>query len=369
MKRILHLIDSWGPGGAETIFVELAAGLDRNRWDGVAVVPKAAWISKALADRGIEPIILPSDGRFNIRYLRQLVRAIRRHRAQVVHTHLFGAALYGSLAGFLTGVPVICTLHGSPDLDWSARWMGLRYRLIRLGARRMVCVSDHLLRDFRSRAPFPENRTVVIHNGVDLTHFRPGAGQEARDHLGIAPDEFVVGTVGNFRPAKAMDDFVRAAGELLRQDPRFRFMIVGQKEDTIFPAVEALARSLGLEGRLECLGFRSDVPVLLRAFDVFVCSSRSEGFSLATIQAMASGVPVVATRSGGPQEIIREGIDGILVDVDAPTQIAEAVLALSRDPQRRGQLREQGRTRVREEFSLPAMIAKYEALYEEVIDR
>lgn len=368
VRNVFHMIDSWGPGGAETVFLQLVTGLERTRWGRVTAVPRHGWMSQALEARGVTPLVLPSAGSFNLPYLTTLVRAIRDSRAALVHAHLPGAALYGSLAGAIAGVPVICTFHGRQDLDHVDRGAFLRYRLMRLGARRVVCVSHALESEFLERSRFPAGRSTVVHNGIDLKAFSPGSAPEIRREIGCEKGDVVVGTVGNLRPAKALDVFVRAAALLLEEDGRFRFVIAGDKDPRIHAELQALAREYGLSDRLHFLGFRSDVDRVTRSFDVYVCSSDSEGFSLTTVQAMASGVPVVATRSGGPEEIIRDGVDGLLVDVRAPHQIADAVQFLVRKPSAADEMRRQALIRVHEKFSLDAMVRGYERLYEEVLD-
>jgi len=366
-RRILHLIDSWGPGGAETVFTELVGRLSPERWTSLAVVPREGWVAKTLRKNGIQPILIPVRGSFNVRYLRGLIGAIREFDIDLVHAHLFGASTYGGLAGRMCGVPVVSTLHGEPDLpsdDWKRR---LRYALIRRGSRRMVLVSASLRKRFHATGSYPRERSTVIHNGIDLDIFGPGDGTGFRQELGVGKDHLLIGAVGNFRSAKAFDVFVEAAGRLAPKDVRFRFVIVGQHDRTILPALKRRQAELGLGDRIMFPGFCSEIPDVFRALDVFVCSSWSEGFSLATVQAMASGVPVVATRSGGPEEIILHGRDGVLVAPGSPDEIADAVMRLVTEPAWSSQLVEGAKERATEAFSIDRMIADYESLYEEVL--
>lgn len=347
--------------------MDLLTGLDPERWEGSAVIPAQGWVFDALEARGVKPIVLPSDGRWNVRYLWRIVRTIRELEVDIVQTHLFGAGLYGGLAGALCGVPVVCTFHGEPDLVAGERGARLRYRFLRLGARKVVCVSDSLARSFRRRSGFPPERTAVVHNGIDVGVFRPGRDYELRRDLEVRDDEILVGTVGNFRPAKALDVFVRAAGLLAKMDGRLRFVIVGQRAEPILSQLLRLRSDLGLDGRLELLGFRDDVDRVLRGLDLYVCSSDTEGFSLTTVQAMATGIPVVATRSGGPEDIIRHGTDGVLVDIRSPAQIAEAVRTFVGDPAATRAMVLRARERIEERFSVQAMVDGYEALYHELL--
>jgi len=127
VKNILHVIETCGPGGAETVFLELAKGLDRRRWHSIVAVPGRGWVYDNLVANGFEPILTPLHGAFDLRYLAGLCQAVRKHQIDLIQTHLFSAAVYGGLAGRLCGVPVISTLHGRPDLFGSAIYRAAKF--------------------------------------------------------------------------------------------------------------------------------------------------------------------------------------------------------------------------------------------------
>jgi glycosyltransferase involved in cell wall biosynthesis len=364
--RVLHLIDSGGPGGAETIFVHLASRLEPERWESHVSVPREGWVSQALEEQGLEPIVIPSRGRVNLRYLSRLVRLIKRRRIGLIHTHLFGAAVYGGVAARLCRIPVVSTLHGEPDLPAERREARLRYPVLRFGRGHVVLVSKSLERSFHARERFPQARTTVIHNGIDGAVFHPGSAAGVRESLGLTDEQVLVGAVGNFRPAKGLEVFVEAAGALAERDARYRFVIAGERDAAIFPRVQDRVRELGLEDRLHVLGFRSDIGDVFRALDVYVSSSHREGFSLTTVQALASGVSVVATRSGGPEEILEHNDSGLLVPVGNPKAIADAVHRVVTDPALASRLSKAGLARARD-FSLERMLGRYEELYSRLL--
>ena len=350
------------------MFADLAAGLDQRRWEGHAVIPSSGWVGETLKARGIEPIVIPAKGSYSISYLRRIMELVRDLRIELIHSHLFGPALYGSLAGRLCGVPVISTLHGEPDLPGPGQQPTLRYRVLRSGVDSVVLVSRALQDAFHACGSFPRERSTVIHNGIDLDVFRPAEDRWGGDGKGASDDGIIVGAVGNLRPAKGFDLFVQAAGSLASRDARLRFVIAGTPDQMVCRQLQSLRDELGLRDRLSFLGFRADIAEVFRSLDVFVCSSRSEGFSLTTVQALACGVPAVATRCGGPEEIITDGVDGLLVDSEDPEKIASAVQRLIEEPQLRRSLKTAGRHRAAEAFSVDAMIAAYEALYDEVLN-
>lgn len=366
-RRVLHLIESWGPGGAETVFAQLASRTDSDRWDSFASVPESGWVSQALESAGVKPFLIPAKGRLNVRYLRKLVRLIRRLQIDLIHAHLFGATLYGGMAGRVCGIPVVGTLHGEPDLPESSLLTQVKYAVLRRTISKMVLVSKALSGSFHARGSFPTERSQVIYNGIEIERFAHAAASVDSEIFRTHPDDILVGAVGNFRPAKALDVFVRAAAILLREDSRYRFLVAGEKDEMIFPVVRALADQLGLRDRIVFLGFHPRVEEVFAALDVYVSSSTREGFSLTTVQAMAAGVPVVATRSGGPEEIVEDEETGLLVDVGSPEQIATAVERLTRDGPFAEKVTSAARSAAGERFSLTRMTDEYEALYTELL--
>lgn len=366
--RILHLIDTGGPGGAETVFHNLVTGLDPHRWRSIPVVPERDWLDRSLRQYGLEPILLTTQGSFDWRYLAKLSAVIRAHRVELVHTHLLTSSVYGSLIGRALGVPVVCTFHGQADIEQRA------HRRAKLGvlnhcATRVIFVSEALRRHFLIRTQLDPARTEVIYNGVDMNYFSPGGDRSVRQEFGIAEDQILVGSIGNVRPSKDYPNLLRTAAELRTTSSAFRFLVVGATNHPEFDEVLRLQRELGLENTVLFTGFREDVPRVLRSFDAFLLSSLQEGFSLATVQAMAAGIPVVATRCGGPEEIVEDGISGMLVPPRRPEALAQALRNLFSDSEIGRTFAERGRASAAVNFSRSTMIARYEALYTRCIAR
>jgi glycosyltransferase involved in cell wall biosynthesis len=366
-KTVLHLIDTGGPGGAETIYLNLVAGLDRSRWRSVAVVPTRDWLHGALARRGIEPHVLGSSGAFDARYLLALLGVIRRERVDLVQAHLLASGVYGSLAAAVAGIPLVCTFHGIVDVDPSERLRRVKLGILSRRRNRVVFVSDSLRRAFHARGDATRARAHVVFNGIDAAaHVRP-QDEAVRRELGVASDDVLVGAVGNIRPSKAYPVLLEAAALLRRNSPRaYRFVIVGDTRSPLHAELLEQRRALGLEETVQFTGFREDMHRLMSAFDVYALSSSAEGFSLSTVQALAAGVPVVATRCGGPEEILADGESGILVPTGNPAALASAIESIAADADRRRQLVEAGRRLVARRFTLEAMVRGYEAIYEEV---
>lgn len=367
MKTLLHLIDTRGPGGAETVFLNLLHAFDGGAYRSVPLVSADSWIESTLRARGKACETSDSRGSFNLGYLRAIVGAVRRHRVDLIQAHLLGPNVYASLAGILTGVPVVSIFHGTVDLAEDERFKDAKTWIVNRGSRSIVAVSHHLKRELERLTRLDASRMRVIHNGVDVGTFGRGDPRPLRAELGLPADAVVVGSVGNIRAAKGYDVLLRAAALLNPSNRGIHFVVAGHPRKGLYESLLALRADLGVESAVHFLGFRDDAASVLAASDVFLLPSTSEGFSISTIEAMASGVPVIATRSGGPEEIIDDGVDGVLVPTGDPEAIASAVRELAADPDRRRRLALAGRQTVERRFSLAAMVEAYRGVYEAVL--
>lgn len=365
MINVMHVIDTGGPGGAETVFLHTASRLDPARFRSSAIVNSRGWLSERLGERALEPHILSAKGSFNTRYLRNLIGITRGTRADVIVAHLYGSAIYASIAGAVTRTPVISILHGQTDVSGAGRLPGLKSAIVRRGSRKIVFVSERLRDALAPQLRLPGSRCVVIPNGVDTSMFHPTGERPLRAELGLADDTVLIGAVGNVRPAKAYDILLNAASILLRGSGRHHFAIAGECSGKLGREIIELSRKLGIERHVSFLGLRSDVARILNSLDVFVISSSTEGFSIACIEAMACGVPVVATRSGGPEQILAEDA-GVLVPTGDPAELARGIEQIATSKEVATALTARALKRVHDEYSLAKMISRYEDLLIEV---
>jgi glycosyltransferase involved in cell wall biosynthesis len=207
------------------------------------------------------------------------------------------------------------------------------------------------------------SRVAVVHNGVRVPALDEGIETRARwrRELGVGESDVLIGTVAVFRPVKDLHTMLEAMALIVRETSRARLVLMGA--GPLKNELEATAERLGLTSVVHFPGFRRDATQLLPALDTFVLSSVSEGISLALLEAMAAGVPVVATRVGGNLEILNNPECGLLVPPRSPRNLADAILSLMNDATRRRELSAGGRRRVEEAFSLGRMIRAYESLY------
>ena len=365
MKTILHSIDTTGPGGAETVFTTLASGLPQSRFRSLAVIRGTGWVYDELHRLGIQPQILESRGSFNWRYLSALVALIRREQVDLVQSHLLGSNVYCSLAGALTGVPVVATFHGNVDIGAAERFKGLKFRIINRGASCTVAVSEALRTDIIHSTPLRASASRVIHNGIDCAAFQRPRRDELRQRFGWAASDLVIGCLGNIRPAKGYDILLAAAVQMRERVPGVRIVIAGQPgRGDLYDRLQQMRTELGLQETVQFIGFIDDPAGFLANLDLFMLSSVTEGFSIATIQAMAAGLPVLVTQSGGPQEIVTHGVNGWMVPPGDPDSLAAAVARLAADPALRTSLAEAGKEHVNATFDIGVMLNAYCDIYD-----
>jgi glycosyltransferase involved in cell wall biosynthesis len=367
VKRVLHLIDTEGPGGAETVFLDLIKGLDPQEWKSFPVVGAEGWLQRELLSSGFEPIVLRSLGSFNVHYAIAISRLVRRLGIDLIHAHLFSPAIYGGFVGALHRVPVIATFHGEVDVTEGDPYIDTKVRALDASVSRVAFVSSALQSSFLARYPIDPARAITIPNGIDVDFFRMLPDRSIRSALNLRDDDIVVGAVGNIRPAKRYDVFLDAAARLAQYSDRYHFVIAGHWHGEIDPALVSRIERSGLQQKVHFIGFRDDVRAVFNNLDVYVTTSDSEGFSLSTVQALACRVPVVATRSGGPETIITHDVHGLLVPTGDAASIAAATHAVCQDPDMRQRITEAGRTLVEQKYDVKLQQQSYTSVYRRMI--
>lgn len=367
-RTVLHVINTGGPGGAETVCLNLARHADRARWQPVVVVPDEGWITRALRDAGIETHVLGHAAHSDMPgYLLGLSRLISSRRVDLVHSHLFGPTYVSGLLGILRRRPVVGTIHGEGDVSPHERLRRAKFALVNRGVCRLVFVSEALRRRFLEYGLLRPELTAVVSNGVDVAAFASSEDRSFRHELGVSESDFLVGAVGNLRPAKGYDVLLEAAELLGERAPGIRFVIVGQGGDALEADLLTQRRRLKLDDRVIFAGFQSDVRRVMSSLDAFVLSSRSEGFSISTVEAMAAGLPVVATRCGGPQDIIEHELTGLLVQNESAEAIAGAIERLQADPSLRERFAVAARLAAADRFGVQTQARAYESIYDQCI--
>ncbi len=297
----------------------------------------------------------------------KLRRMMRDGRYQIVHTHSSKAGVLGRWAAHLAGVPIIVhTVHGWSFHDrMSPIQRGIYVALEKFAARfsqKMIVVSPQDIEKGLAQGIGRREDYIVIRSGVELDRFgRPQTPPETmRAQLGIPAGALVVGSVTRLSPQKAPLDLAAAFSHIHQERPDAWFVVVG--DGPLRPDVEAALAQAGIADRVVLTGLRRDVPELMAAFDVFVLSSLWEGLPRVLPQAMATGLPIVATRADGSAEAVVDGENGFLVERAQPAALAEKVLALLADGELRQRMGENGRSRSHI-FGARKMAADIDRLY------
>lgn len=354
------MIESAGRGGAETVVVALARARAGRATVGSL---RSGWMWEQLAEAQVPVVSVPYHPRSDLLLALRIARLISRIDPDVVHCNCFTMNIAGALASALAGVPSIGTVHGAIyDLDTPSRRMA--YRLAGMQHRRLVTVSNYLRGELQRRTNIPTSKIEMIYNGVPTTINRPEAVLSVRETLGLSASDFVVGSVGMFRPEKGHSDLIEAVALARQHIPAIRLLLMGDGKHK----ADLCARcgELGIDEAVRFVPPGSSVSAVLGALDVFALPSHTEGLSIATIEAMSCGTPVVVTDCGGPTEIVTDGVTGLVVPPCDPQAMADALAHIARDETLRGCLSANGRIRAADCFSLDAMLHNYDRLYQEV---
>lgn len=362
---ILHLIDTTGPGGAETVFTNLLKELDLTESRNIVVLRGEGWVADKVRSIGITPHIIDSKGSFNLGYVRALRQLIKSEKVDLIHAHLLGSNVYGALLALICRRPMIATFHGAVDVAAGERFLKAKFFLIGYGASTIVCVSKRLQQELADRSALPTHKLKLIYNGVDPETFGGAPVSGLKEELGLSQDTTLVVSIGNIRPAKGYEYLVQSAVTMAERNPKVHFVVVGHQKKELFNKLMEQVAQATRKPNIHWLGFRQDVADILRQADIFLLPSVSEGFSISTVEAMMAGVPVIATRSGGPEEIIENGVSGMLVPTRDAGAIVEAVESMTDQTTRQQIVVEARRTAV-DHFSLQAMLASYKDVYAEL---
>ncbi len=386
---ILYVHSSDEMYGADLILLQLVELLDKERFRPIVVlptdVPYEGLLSAALQKRNIKTVHMKTailrrkylSPLGLLLYLYRLVwstialmRIIRREKVEIVHSNTL-AVIVGALAARVMRRPHVWHVHEiivHPNVLWRlTSWL-----LPRLSDR-VVVVSgptrDHLCKAEQRNAEI----TTVIHNGIDVERFdaKPGLGLRVREEWGVLPEQPLVGLVGRISHWKGQDYFLHVAELVTQRHPEAHFALVGGTfpgDENLVELLKALVERLHLSSNITISDFRTDIPSVLDAFDIFALpSTLPDPFPTVVLEAMAAGKPVVANAHGGSIEMVEDGVTGYLVKPDRPEEMANAIETLIEHPQERQEMGREGRRRLTTHFSLESFIVNWTALYDSLL--
>jgi glycosyltransferase involved in cell wall biosynthesis len=362
LPGVLQVVLTLSAGGAERLAIEITKRLAAGARVAVCCLEEpGAWAAE-LEPYGVPVIALRRSPGFHPSLAGQIADVARRVGVRVLHCHQYSPFVYGSLAALrMRGLRIVYTEHGrlsdappSMKRRWANRLLG------RVPA--AICAVSAELRGHMLAEGFNADAVEVVHNGIVPGH-KPASGdrQLARDMLSLGPDQFVVGTAARLDPVKDLRTLVDAYARLRASAPGATLVIIGDGRERA--SLEQAAGRAGVADTVRFLGHRSDVRTLLPAFDLFVNCSRSEGVSLTILEAMAAGLPVVATHVGGNPELVIESCSGFLVPPGDSAALAAAIARVAAEKPLARRLGDAGRRRVEDHFSFEGMVSRYFAIY------
>jgi len=365
---ILYLITELNIGGAERALARTVTRLSKSRYRvSVACLYGAGAVADGIRAAGIPVIDLGAQGKWDLSVAWRLYRLLRRERPTILHTWMFHANIPGRVLGRLARVPVIVTSRRNINIGGTLREF-INRRTTWLDDK-VIAVCELARQAEIEHARVPPDKVVTIYNGIDVERFsavNPQIVAQVRPTFDIPADVPLVGAVGRLHRQKGFGYLVAAMAQVREHIPDVRLLLIGDGE--LRGELEAQARAAGLSEAAVFAGMRLNIPEILATLDVFALPSLWEGMPNVVLEAMAAGLPVVATAVGGTPEVVVNGVTGFLVPPRDPDALAKAIIRLLCDPDLRRRMGKAGRERVERFFSVERMVRATEALYEELVE-
>ena len=351
-------------GGGQISLLELLKKIDRTKFEPIVLLSEAGKLQKAVEQINLDykilsmPTIKPLGIFSFICTTLKLGWFIRQRQITLVHSNTSRATIYVTLATLISGIPVVWHVR-IPHTD------GLLDRYLALRSSFIIVVSQAVKKRFDW---LKKGKIKVIYNGVNTKSFSPGPPyDEIMNKFDLKNKNIVIGAVGRISPEKGLEFLISAMEDVIKVYPQAKILIVGEGNTQYLLALQAKVDELNLSSNIIFAGFHEDIPEVLRSIDIFCLPSLTEGFNRTLLEAMACGLPIVATEVGGNVEIIQDGVNGLLVTPGNSGALASAIIALLKDKKKAKNMGIEGRRIVKESFSIETNVRQTEALYKEII--
>lgn len=377
--KVAYLVYGAGLGGGEILLVNHLLHANRSAFAPLVVATEDGALVRRLREIGVEVVLIPLHragsffGRLSRPHLRtvlQLAKVITRAKCGLIHSYTLETRNYAHAAALITGIPLI---HTSQDTWFGSEFSRLQWWAMNRIPKRIIATSEEVSRGLYVGHRLDRSIVRIIKPGIDISAFCESNDRAAvRAELGIAAEVPVVGMVARYSAAKGFDTFFAAAAIVVRKRPAATFLVVGGavlRHDLYGPEIERLIAQHDLRNHVVLTGFRSDVPRMIRAMDMVVSAAPRESFGLTLAEAAACARPVVATRSGGSEEVVIEHETGLLVPPGKPEALANAIVELLDDPKRAQSMGRVARKRAIAEFDIRRMVQDIETEYEAVLNQ
>ncbi len=361
-RRIFYILNRLRIGGLENVALELANALNPDRFE-CTIVSFAR--PDPLQEKRLRPhvrlVALDKKQGNDLSVFYRLYRLFRDARPHIIQTHNWGTLLEGVSSGKVAGVPII--IHAEHGTVEERKRNIVIQRWVWKHIDQVLGVSEAHRMKLAQVIGFPLNKIKIIGNGIDLNRFSvQGDKARIRGQLGLPLEGCYIGAVGGLRPVKDHALLLRAMAKLMGRSEALRLVVSGG--GPLADTLQSQALSLGIQGRTHFLGARDDIHNILNTLDIFVLPSKSEAMPLSLLEAMACGLPVVASAVGGIPEMVENGQTGMLVPPKDETALVAALERLIANEKERTAMGIAARQAVEKRYGLEAMVKEYEALYD-----
>jgi glycosyltransferase involved in cell wall biosynthesis len=380
MKRILYLNEVSEVGGIENSIYNIVSNLDKREYEAFILSPEGPSVKRwkesgithlpftfrmrrlkaqipLTTKRIVNPVSLLQKFREGIR----IAGYVRQYRFDLMHSHMLSPHVAGLIASKLTGVPLIWHIHYIMP--------SLLYR---------IALPDHIIfvSQYVARQAFPVNtftQASVIYNGIQFSSQSEGQQTfgKVRNEFGIKKEQPLAAIIGMLSPIKGQLEVTKAWKEVVHTYPDAKLLIVGQPAplvgDIYLKSIQDFIKNENLQESVILTGFRSDIPDILQAIDVYISFTNNDANSISVIEAMAAGKAIIGANSGGMPELISNGVSGVLVDNGDITGLAKAIVSLFADPSKRQELGIAARTKALEAFTLSQYVDRVKSIYEQLL--
>lgn len=368
MIRVLHCIETIATGGVEQIRLTLVRGLPKENFNHKIICTwKGGAVSDSLEAEGVE--LIPIGGfkhPLEWQKHKEVLRIIKDYKPHIIHGAIFEGMSMAAIGGFLGKVPIVILEETSFPSTRSKKAIFLQRQYIK-SSDVIIGIAPTVVKYLKNVVKVPDSKLRLINNGVTIPReANPVELEELRGKLGIEKGDLVIGSSGRFyNEVKRFTDILQTI--YLIGDPKVKFLLLGQGEDE--KLIIQKAKDLRIENQLIMPGFRSDTAPYYQLMDVFCIVSSHEGFGLVAAEAMMHGLPVIATKVGGLQDIVADGETGYLVPPNSPKSIAEKIVLLIQSKELRNEFGKKGRQRALRNFSADRYCKEVESLYLELIEK
>ncbi len=358
--RVMYVIWSLEVGGAERVVLQQAKGLNRRKFRSIVVcLNHSGRLAYELRDKGIEVIALEKRPGIDWRLPWRLAEIMRQYDIDIVHSHLWGASFWARLGAILAGCRIVIVQeHGMGE--WRGRMHFLVDRALAIATQRVLFVSRDVKEAYTKRSGISQKKCTVIPNGIsldDITETR----EENRDRLGWKSNELVILSVGRLAPEKGHIDLVDAFAMIADRLPHAKLIIVGDGSERSL--LLGRVKEMKLESRVVLAGQQDNARCWMKAADIYVQPSRREALPLAVLEAMATGLPVLATRVGDVSDIIEHEVQGFLVPPCSHKVLAKMLYSICTREESLVGITSRARAVVEHRFSLQRMLDAIEDIY------